>query len=422
MQSGFRTRHVSLAVIFVVSALISLPWPSAGMLIGWSVPVCAVGMLPRRTLFSDPRTFGLAGLAFWSLREVGGTALQGFPTTSSSLEAVLYLTLLAGCSMMIVAMWPPNSRVVTGSHWQRPNLLVAQLAIAIALVLAYRAIPLESEFLIPSQITIIAILCGGLICYRSWSLIVSILGLGAFWWWDVSVSVNRTGILQLPVLASLALVFRMTFFGRSERLLKARYLLIFVALAFVLAPLSVLTKDQILGSEYSGVDRLEAFLEGKVEFPFFTDPNQYFQDFTRYRTADTRGVSIMTQIALAPLPRSAFPWKPPDIVHYLDSIGVGQFLYIQTFLLPIADLGIFGAFFYAALPLLNGYIALALIGGCKATYPICYGMLVPSFYAIFMCQSGYPFAMAQFQLAPLAVLCLVRLYDGFKDVLRPTLK
>jgi hypothetical protein len=412
MESGFRRRHFFLLIIFAASALTSLFWPSLGMLIGWSVPVCAVAMLPKRTLFSDPRAFGLGGLAFWSLREIGGTALHGFPATISSLEAVLYVILLAGCSIMIVAMWRPSSAIATGRRWQRPRSLAFQSAIALALVLSYRAIPLDSEFVVPAHVTIAAVFCGGLICHRGAALIVSALALCALWALDISNSFNRTGILQLPALVSVALVFRITFFGRSERLLKVRYLLVAFALALILAPLSLLTKGGgIRGEQYAGMERFEEFYEGNVEFPFFYDPNQYFSDFINYRTVDTRGVSILTQIALAPLPRSVFPWKPPDIINYLDLIGTGQLLFYGSFLLPIADLGIFGVFFYVALPVFIGYMALLLLGGFKAIYPIGYGMLVPIFYTIFMCQSGYPFAIAQSQLAPFAVLCLVRLYD-----------
>lgn len=413
LKTGFSYRHILVLQATAVGIALSFFLPALGMLVGWLVPVLALLMLPKRTLFSDPRAYGLAGLAFWSLREVGGTATQGFPSTSSSMEAVLYVALLAGCSILILSMFRLNPAITAGPPRYRPRLfLLIQAVIAAALAAAYATIPADSEFLIPAQVVIVGILCGGLICYRGWPLVVCGLALAAAWAFDASVATNRTGVLQTPALASISLIFRLTFFGRSERLLKKRYAIVACLAVIAAMPLSMLTKEGFVGDDYSGVQRIEKFFSGEVEFPFLADPTSYFNAFSEYRDVDTRGVSILTQMALAPLPRSAFPWKPPDIVHYLDIIGVGEYLYIETFLLPIADLGLAGALFYAALPVLMGYAALALIGGNRRAHPICYGMAVPILYCTFMSQSGYPFSMAQYQFAPLVILGAVRVRDA----------
>jgi hypothetical protein len=415
LKTGFSYRHILVLQATAAGIALSVFLPALGLLVGWLVPVLALLMLPKRTLFSDPRAYGLAGLAFWSLREVGGTATQGFPAAMSSMEAVLYVALLAGCSILILSMFRLNPAIAVCPPRYRPRLfLIIQAAIAAALAAAYGAIPPDSEFLIPAEVVILGILCGGLICYRGWPLVVCGLAVVAAWAFDASVAVNRTGLLQTPVLVAMACVFRLTFFGRSARLLKKRYAMAACLAVIVAMPLSLLSKQGFVGDDYSGLQRIEKYFAGEVEFPFFADPHRYFDAFSEYRDVDTRGVSILTQMALAPLPRSAFPWKPPDILHYLDTIGAGQFLYIETFLLPIADLGVAGALFYAALPVLFGYMALALIGSNRRAYPLCYGMTIPIFYCVFMSQSGYPFSMAQFQFAPLAVLCVAKMYDALR--------
>jgi hypothetical protein len=420
MTLGLSAQHLLLLVIWVFSITLAALVPTVGMLIGWSAPVCALGMLPKRTFFSDPRAFGLGGLAFWSLREVGGTVWYGFPESSSSFEAVLYITLLSGCSALISATGRPNWTIVVEPPLYKPTLSAIKAAIALLLVIGYLSIQEQNEFFLPAHMMVAGTLCGGLICYRGSSLVISILALCAIWSWDVVNSYNRTGMLLIPALILLAIIFRISFFGRSKQLLKARYFLMACFLVAALVPFSVLTKETVWDDDYSVTERIERAFSGKMEFPFLADPVQYFDSFSSYRSSDTRGISILTQIALAPLPRSIFPWKPPDILHYLDTTGVGGFLYIETFLLPVADLGTFGAFFYSVLPVLLGYVALALIGGCRARYPVCYGMLVPIYYTIFLSQSGYPFAIAQYLLAPLTLLFFFRLFDRILIGLRPS--
>lgn len=404
---------VLLVALGVGGALFTSIDPAMGMLIGWLIPLTALFLLKRKTFFADPRTYGLAGLAFWSVREVGGTLTRGFPAEINPIYAAEYVALLCACAVSISA-FPEISKSCQDtfvSRIPRYSLLVGILAASAVGI--YIVIPDQAggnEYALPARAIMIALVCGQIVSYRGASLWFALLALLTMWTWDIVNSVNRTGILQIPVYVALAFIIRFTFVTRAQRLLKSNYLLFIVGLSVFLVPLSVATKDDILGSEFTPFERYFKFFEGKVEFPFLAEPSQYFSEFQRNLNAKSVGTSIVLQIALSPIPRSVAPWKPQDMLHYLNDVGLGDFLYIETFLLAVADMGLFGPIFYSCLAVICGYVAFALLQSGANRSAFACGMLVPIYYTIFMSQSGYPFSIAQTELGPLSLLILVSVF------------